>query len=146
MSDFTADLIGICRAFGTYERDAICCGTVTVSQCVVLQRLLSDEESDISTLASLLGVTNGAMTRLVDGLEGRDYARRVRSSEDRRRVVVELTDAGRVEAGRLREVTARTFDAVLSRVPRGKRKQVIESVSLVRAALDAARDDLAACC
>ena len=146
MSPFTEDLLAICRAFGLYERETICCGTVTVSQCVVMQRLLVGEEPDISSLAELLGVTRGAMTRLVDGLEGRGYVARVRSAEDRRRVAVRLTAEGRAEAERLRALTERAIGAVLERVPPDKRALVREAVGLVRAALHEARADVAACC
>jgi len=42
-------------------------------------------------LAEAMHLTSGAITTLVDRLEAAGYARRVRDSEDRRRVVVELT-------------------------------------------------------
>jgi DNA-binding MarR family transcriptional regulator len=42
-------------------------------------------------LAQAMHLTSGAVTTLVDRLERRGYARRVRDSGDRRRVLVELT-------------------------------------------------------
>jgi DNA-binding MarR family transcriptional regulator len=42
-------------------------------------------------LAELMGLTSGAMTSVLDRLESVGYARRVRDTEDRRRVHVELT-------------------------------------------------------
>jgi DNA-binding MarR family transcriptional regulator len=44
-------------------------------------------------LASTAGLTTGAMTTALDRLEKAGYARRVRDENDRRRVLVELTDA-----------------------------------------------------
>jgi DNA-binding MarR family transcriptional regulator len=44
-------------------------------------------------LAELMGVTSGAMTGVLDRLESAGYARRIRDTEDRRRVHVELTAA-----------------------------------------------------
>lgn len=42
-------------------------------------------------LAEAMHLTSGAITTLVDRLEAAGYARRMRDSEDRRRVLVELT-------------------------------------------------------
>jgi DNA-binding MarR family transcriptional regulator len=42
-------------------------------------------------LAAAMHLTSGAITTLIDRLEAAGYARRVRDSEDRRRVLVELT-------------------------------------------------------
>lgn len=45
-------------------------------------------------LASGLGLSSGAMTARLDGLEGRGLVRRLDDPDDRRGVVVELTDEG----------------------------------------------------
>jgi DNA-binding MarR family transcriptional regulator len=42
-------------------------------------------------LAELMGLTSGAMTSVLDRLESAGYARRIRDTDDRRRVHVELT-------------------------------------------------------
>lgn len=144
--ELTAALIGICRQFGTYERDAICCGTVTVSQCVVLQSLL-ERSQILSELAAASGVSGSAMTRLVDGLERRGWTTRVRSTEDRRRVDVQLTDAGRAEAERLRDATKQAVALVMSRVPKAKHAAILEAMQLVGAAMESARAQLdGGCC
>jgi DNA-binding MarR family transcriptional regulator len=44
-------------------------------------------------LAELMGVTSGAMTGVLDRLESAGYTRRIRDTEDRRRVHVALTPA-----------------------------------------------------
>jgi DNA-binding MarR family transcriptional regulator len=46
-------------------------------------------------LASAIGLTTGAVTAVVDRLERAGYARRVADPEDRRRVLVELTEKAR---------------------------------------------------
>jgi DNA-binding MarR family transcriptional regulator len=62
----------------------------------------------ISKLAAIEQVSGPAVTKLVDGLAADGLARRVRSSDDRRVVLVEATSAGnrRLEAGRARRVVA----------------------------------------
>ncbi|MFC4115982.1 MarR family winged helix-turn-helix transcriptional regulator [Nonomuraea zeae] len=48
-----------------------------------------------STLKSRLGTDTAGMTRLLDRLQAKGLLRRARHSEDRRSVVIELTDEGR---------------------------------------------------
>ncbi len=145
MSDVVRELVGICRLFGSFEREAVCCGSVTVQQCVVLQDLL-EGPSDVSGLAERSFVSLSAMTRLLDGLVQRDWAERRRGEEDRRRVQVKLTSAGTKEATRLRDATAQCVELVLARVPKKQRAQAKKSLSLVHAALLQARADLTSCC
>ena len=54
-------------------------------------------------LAELMGLTSGAMTSVLDRLENAGYTRRVRDTEDRRRVHVELTQAMHERAWRFYE-------------------------------------------
>ncbi|WP_052955257.1 MarR family winged helix-turn-helix transcriptional regulator [Mycobacterium nebraskense] len=145
MNSFTTELISIFRTFGIAERETICCGTVTVPQCVVLQELL-EAPNDISGLAERVGASSSAMTRLADGLERQGWVRRVRVPEDRRKVIVELTDEGRAEATRLRGLTEKLVDLILTRIPQDKHAQVAETVRLVSQAMTEVRHDMANLC
>jgi DNA-binding MarR family transcriptional regulator len=62
----------------------------------VLTNLLLAGETPVSPsdLSSLLMVTTGAMTNVLDRLEEAGLIRRVRNPADRRSVIVEATDAG----------------------------------------------------
>lgn len=62
----------------------------------------------IGKLASIEQISGPAVTKLVDGLASDGLARRVRSEDDRRVVLVEATPAGRkrLEEGRARRVNA----------------------------------------
>lgn len=135
MRDFVDELVSVARLFGLSERDAVCCGTVTVPQCVALQTLLTGDQL-VSGLAAHAGVSNSAMTRLVDGLEKKGWVDRTRSAADRRTVTVGLTPSGRAEAERLRSATQRCGDQLLEQIPAEKRAQVLESLTLVRQALE----------
>jgi DNA-binding MarR family transcriptional regulator len=57
----------------------------------------------------------GAMTRMLDRLEGKGLIRRTRSPDDRRLVHLELTDEGRAAWPRMRELAL----AVANRFLRG---------------------------
>ena len=101
MSEVVDDVVAFCRLFGTFEREQVCCGTVTVAQCVVLQTLL-DGTWDASSLAKETRVTKGAVTRLIDGLQDRGFVERKRDPDDGRRSLIVLTKKGTAEAKRLR--------------------------------------------
>jgi len=67
---------------------------LTSAQWGPLMRMQATEGSTVAELARWLNVDAGAMTRLLDRLEKKGLCRRVRSTEDRRVVRVELTPAG----------------------------------------------------
>ena len=138
MKQIADELVKICRFFGVFEKEAVCCGAVTVPQCLILQKLL-DSSNDISSLAQSSGVSISTMTRLVDGLQRRGWVERRRDDDDRRRVLVRLTEAGKHEAEQLRESTESAVSAVLKRIPAEKLDRVLESVTLVRKAMEELR-------
>ena len=144
MTDVVDDVIAFCRMFASFEREEICCGTVTQAQCVTLQTL-TDGVWDVSSLASHARVTKGAMTRLVDGLEARGWVTRTKAENDARRVIVGLTPEGEEEASRLYRLTAKSVERLLSEVPEGQRDTVVKSIGLLRAAAERTRDQLDCC-
>ena len=144
MSSVVQDVIAFCRMFSSFEREEICCGTVSPAQCVLLQTL-TEGEWDVSTLASHARVTKGAMTRLVDGLETRSWVTRTRGEDDARRVLVSLTPAGKKEAARLHRLTEKSISTILDRIPKSDRPQVIKSLNLLRTAAEQTRTHLDCC-
>lgn len=145
MNPITAELVRICRYFGAFEREAVCCGTVTVPQCLVMQELLAEGPRDVSRLAAFAGTSVSAMTRLVDGLAKRGFVERNRDPDDRRRVVVTLTEPGTAEAQRLLAMTDAGVQRVLAHVPVADRADVARVITILREAMD--RADLGrGCC
>ena len=144
MKDSIDDLIALCRIFSMFEREQVCCGTVTVQQCVALQSLV-DNPSEVVVLAERLGSSPSAMTRLIDGLVSRNWVERGRDPQDRRRVQIQLTEEGQAEAKRLRTLTEAAINLVIHKIPQQKRNQVLESISLVRKAMEDAREAVQCC-
>ncbi len=68
--------------------------SLTNAQWGPLMRLQTTGGSTVAELARWLNVDAGAMTRLLDRLEKKNLCKRVRSTEDRRVVHVELTADG----------------------------------------------------
>lgn len=130
------DILAISRHFDRLQRDEICCGTVTVQQCFVLQHLLQQGEQKNAALADRAGSSPSAMTRLVDGLKKRGWVERIEDPNDRRKVQITLTDSGREEASRLTAITEESISTVFSQIPESKRDQVRESITILKNALE----------
>jgi DNA-binding MarR family transcriptional regulator len=144
MSTLVADVVAFCRMFAMMERDQVCCGTVTVAQCVVLQTLL-EGTWDASTLASQARVTKGAMTRLLDGLESRGFVERHQDPADGRRWLIELTATGMKEARRLAGTTENAVALIMSQMPKDKRKSAAAMIADLRKAAEEVRDQIDRC-
>lgn len=144
MTSVVEDVIAFYRMFASFEREEICCGTVSPAQCVLLQTLL-EGEWDVSALAAHTRVTKGAMTRLVDGLEARSFVTRDKDENDARRVLVGLTNDGRKEAKRLNALTEQSIATVFERIPEEEREAVARSIRLLREAAEHTREKLDCC-
>jgi DNA-binding MarR family transcriptional regulator len=144
MSALVDDVVAFCRMFAMLERDQVCCGTVTVAQCVVLQTLL-EGTWDASTLASHARVTKGAMTRLLDGLESRGFVERHQDPDDGRRWLIELTATGTKEAKRLAGMTENAVALIMSRMPKEMRKPALAMIAELRRAAEEVRDQIDCC-
>jgi DNA-binding MarR family transcriptional regulator len=78
---------------------------LSAAQWAVIASLAGDERKSASDLCKGISYDAGAMTRMLDRLEGKGLIRRNRSPEDRRLVHLELTDAGRAAYPRMRELS-----------------------------------------
>ncbi len=90
---FDAFAQAVRRARGTQaqHRDE----SLTLSQYALLQALAGRETARVQELATEAGVTPSTATRILDALERRSIVSRTRSAEDRRAVIVTLTELGR---------------------------------------------------
>ena len=68
---------------------------LTHAQFVVVAELANGMAHTPAEFCRLLNYDSGAMTRLLDRIEQKGFIRRVRSTEDRRSVGLELTDKGK---------------------------------------------------
>jgi len=74
---------------------------VTYEQWGVLLMILTERGDTAAVLARGMECDTGSMTRMLDRLEAKDLIVRTRSTDDRRRVQLELTTSGKRLAERL---------------------------------------------
>ena len=88
---------------------------LSAAQFSVIASLAGEERKSASDLCKGISYDAGAMTRMLDRLEGKGLIRRNRSPDDRRLVHLELTEEGRAAYPRMRELAL----AVANRFLRG---------------------------
>ena len=87
---------------------------LTSAQWGPLLRLQNNGASTVAELARWLNVDAGAMTRLLDRLEKKGLCKRVRSTQDRRVVQVELTPDGEAAITEVPAMLAEVMNAHLA--------------------------------
>ncbi|GAB3777937.1 MarR family transcriptional regulator [Ramlibacter monticola] len=86
---------------------------LTSAQWLPLLKLHMGQASTVAELARCCQLDTGAMTRLLDRLEAKALVARVRSSEDRRVVNIELTPEGLAAAKQIPAVLCKVQNAFL---------------------------------
>lgn len=112
---------------------------LTHAQWVPLFKLAHGECGTVAELARTLQSDPGAMTRALDRLEAKGLVARVRSSEDRRVVNLELTDAGREVAAVVPAVLAEVLNLHLAGFSREEWRALLSMLKRMRANGDALR-------
>ena len=102
--------------------------------------LLYGGPQSAGAIATATGLTPAAVTALIDRLEARGLLTRTRSLEDRRKVVIEATEATRELSARYYGAIAREGEKVIATFSDAE----LDTISrFVNAALDLQRDQLA---
>jgi len=112
---------------------------LTHAQWVPLFKLAHGECGTVAELARTLQSDPGAMTRALDRLEAKGLVARVRSSEDRRVVNLELTDAGREVASVVPAVLAEVLNLHLAGFTEPEWRSLLDMLKRMRANGDALR-------
>lgn len=91
-------LVRLFRNISAIEEQAIKTGIykdMTVNDMHVIEAIGTGNPKNMTSVAKSLMVTTGTLTIAVNGLVKKGYVERTRSEEDRRVVLVSLTDRGR---------------------------------------------------
>jgi DNA-binding MarR family transcriptional regulator len=86
---------------------------LTVQQIKTLAALWGHPALRMRALSELLGVNLSTMTGIIDRLVERNFVERGSDPEDRRIVLVQLSDAGRDEIGHIMRLGQAQFEALL---------------------------------
>ncbi|WP_430883555.1 MarR family winged helix-turn-helix transcriptional regulator [Fusibacter sp. JL216-2] len=134
----------IVRNFQLFERDQVKTLGFTMSQCYTLIEMLENEAMTMHELSEKMNLNSSTMTRVVDKLVRDKYVERTRSPEDRRIVLVSLTqEKGREAAQMCSEKIGAYYENITRNLPKDRIEEVLESVSLLMDAFEKANPN---CC
>lgn len=91
-------LVSLFRNINLIEEHAICTGDykdVTANDMHVIEAIDMDGAKNMTSVAKALGVTTGTLTIAINSLVKKGYVDRVRSEEDRRVVLISLSEKGK---------------------------------------------------
>lgn len=89
-------------------------GNVSFPQFFLLAYLSSEEYLTMSDIAKKMGHSTAAATGLVDRLEKLAYVERIHAAEDRRKIMVRITQKGTELVSRMRKEIASDLATILS--------------------------------
>lgn len=104
---------------------------VTVSEWVALRLLYGSSAATPVDLMDALGMTKGAISKIVTRLEKKSLLARATSISDRRAQVLVLTDAGRELVPRLAQLADQNDDAFFGHMPAEQRAAVMAAMQQV---------------
>lgn len=91
------------RCFVQHLSEELSLGQVSFPQFFLLGHIAAGESLSMTEIAEKMSHTTAAATGLVDRLENLGYVERMHASDDRRKVLVRITDKGETLVGRIRE-------------------------------------------
>jgi len=124
------------------RNEKTCCG-VTLSQHHVIEILSRQKTLTMNELSTELGLAMSTLTRIIDVLVRNGTVLRYPDQQDRRKVCVELSVAGKELAVKLNEVTHQFWAKVLALIPVEKKQAVVENLNDLLNVLEKVRET---CC
>lgn len=127
----------IVRAAEFAARDLARTAGLTASQMVVLQIIARQGEPSAGAVAEQASLSQATVTALLDKLEQKGLITRRRDQEDRRRVAVALTPAGRQALANRPDVLQNRFAARFEKLESWEQAAIIAALERVAVLMDA---------
>jgi len=121
--------------FGPKKPFGECCEDLTMPEFLALDKISVTPACPVHEIGIVLGFSKSGATRVVNRLEKKGYIRRVRSSEDARVCCVKITDGGAAVLLSAKDSYQKRFEKIIEEIPQDTARQIINSISLLAAAL-----------
>ena len=97
---------------------------ISSSQWAVILNIADGHATTAGEMCRTMRYNPGAMTRLLDRLEGKNFLRRVRTEDDRRTVQLELTSLGKALRPKIIKALVRVLNRLLDGFTKAEVKQL----------------------
>lgn len=119
------------RMFQLFERDQIKVHGFTTTQCYTLLEIDKSGSIPMNALSEKMNLNSSTMTRILDNLVRDGFIVRQKSPEDRRLVLVALSDKGKASAKQLNASVNGYYKKVIESIPEGRLEEVLKSADLL---------------
>jgi DNA-binding MarR family transcriptional regulator len=147
MADLTDDVLvslrRIIRANDLHSRKLGRETGLTTPQLVVMRAILETADPTVSEISRQVSLSQATVTNILNRLEAHDLVRRHRGEEDKRRVYLEVTDAGRKLLETAPTPLQEGFVARFNQLADWEQYQIVSSLARVAAMMDAGDLDAA---
>lgn len=109
---------------------------ISVNDMHIIEAVGTGEPKNMSTVAKLMSVTVGTLTIAINNLVKKGYVSRVRSEEDRRVVLISLTEKGKRAYQHHREFHDGMVKALVEGLDEGQQKILVKSLLNLRTFFD----------
>src|SRR5690606_17668195 len=127
----------VIRATDLHSRHITRTAGLTSSQLILLKVVKDRGAATVGELAGVISLSQATVTNILDRLEHGGLVLRERSEQDRRKVVVTLTEGGREVIARAPEPLQETFIRQFSSLKDWERSMILASLQRVAAMMDA---------
>ena len=114
---------------------------ISVNDMHIIEAIGPGEPKNMSTVAKLMSVTVGTLTIAINNLVKKGYVSRVRSEEDRRVVLIFLTEKGKRAYQHHREFHDGMVKALVEGLDEGQQKILVKSLLNLRTFFDSYKKD-----
>lgn len=125
-------LVKLFRNIGTIEENTLKKGkykNVTVNDMHVIEAIGTGEPKNMTAVAKTLSVTTGTLTISVNSLVKKGLVERVRSEEDRRVVLVSLSESGKAAYEYHQKFHREMVKAVIKNLDEGEKDVLAKALS-----------------
>jgi DNA-binding MarR family transcriptional regulator len=127
------------RKLGVLERGEASCCEITLSQCHTIVEIGRAGVMSINQLSELLGLDKSTVSRSVDKLVNDGLLVRTEHQDDRRYVVLQLTEEGQKVFAAVEQKMTLYFEEAIQLIPQEKRDGIIESLQYLLEVLKGSR-------
>ena len=114
---------------------------ISVNDMHIIEAIGMGEPKNMSTVAKLMSVTVGTLTIAINNLVKKGYVSRVRSEEDRRVVLIFLTEKGKRAYQHHREFHDGMVKALVEGLDEGQQKILVKSLLNLRTFFNSYKKD-----
>lgn len=114
---------------------------ISVNDMHIIEAIGTGEPKNMSTVAKLMSVTVGTLTIAINNLVKKGYVSRVRSEDDRRVVLIFLTEKGKRAYQHHREFHDGMVKALVEGLDEGQQKILVKSLLNLRTFFDSYKKD-----